>query len=42
MESVLKFLSGVFAFHGTGLDSAAPLAASLAYTVSSNRHAPLV
>ena len=42
MESVPKFLSGVFAFNGTGLDSAAPLAASLAYTVSSNRHAQLV
>ena len=42
MESVPKFLSGIFAFNGTGLDSASPLAASLTYTVSANRHAQLV
>ncbi len=42
MESVPKFLSGIFAFTGNGLDSAAPLAATLTYTVSANRHAQLV
>ena len=42
MESVPKFLSGIFAFNGTGLDSASPLDASLAYTVSASRRAQLV
>ena len=42
MESIPKFLSGIFAFNGTGLDNAAPLDASLAYTVSASRRAQLV
>ena len=42
MESTPKFLSGIFAFNGTGLDSAALLDASLTYTVSASRRAQLV
>ena len=42
MESIPKFLSGIFAFNGAGLDKAAALDASLAYTVSASRRAQLV
>ncbi len=42
MESIPKFLSGIFAYNGTGLDNAALLDASLTYTVSASRRAQLV
>ena len=42
MESTPKFLSGIFAFSGTGLDHPMTLDASLSYTVSASRRAQLV
>jgi hypothetical protein len=42
MEAIPKFLNGVFAFTGMGLDKSAPLHPSLVYTVSSSHRAQLV
>ncbi len=42
MESIPKFLSGVFAFSGTGLDGPAPLDGSLTYVVPPDRRSQLV
>ena len=42
MESVPKFLNGVFAFKGAGLGKSALLDPSLVYTVSGERRAQLV
>ena len=42
MESIPKFLSGVFAFSGTGLATPALLDASLHYTVPADKRAQLI
>ena len=42
MESQPKFLSGIFAFEGKGLDAPAPLDGSLTYVVPSDRRSQLV
>ena len=42
MESVPKFLNGVYAYTGAGLDKPALLDPSLAYSVPSDRRAQLV
>ena len=42
MESMPKFLNGVFMFKGAGLDKASLLDSSLVYSVSSDRRAQLV
>ncbi len=42
MESIPKFLSGVFMFTGTGLDAPVTLDSSLKYVVPSDRRTQLV
>ena len=42
METTPRFLNGVFAFAGAGLENAAPLSAGLAYTVPSDKRAQLI
>jgi hypothetical protein len=42
MESVPKFLQGVFGYTGAGLDKAALLASTLVYTVPSTKRAQFV
>ena len=42
MESMPKFLSGIFMFTGSGLDTAALLGESLKYTVPADRRSQLV
>lgn len=42
MESIPKFLQGVFGYTGAGLDKAALLASTLTYTVPSTKRAQFV
>lgn len=42
MESMPKFLSGIFMFTGSGLETATLLGESLRYTVPSNKRSQLV
>lgn len=42
MESVPKFLSGIFAFAGSGLSSSTALGSGLVYTVPSDKRSQLI
>ena len=42
METTPRFLNGVYAFTGKGLEAAAPLDAGLAYTVPSDKRSQLI
>lgn len=42
MESIPRFLIGIFMFTGNGLDAPAPLGDSLTYTVPADRRSQLV
>jgi hypothetical protein len=42
IDSKPKFLNGVYAFHGGGLDKIAPLSDKLAYAVPSDKRAQLI
>ncbi len=42
MESIPRFLSGIFMFTGSGLDASAPLDESLKYAVPPDRRSQLV
>ena len=42
METTPRFLNGVYAFDGAGLDAPAPLHAGLSYTVPGDKRAQLI
>ena len=42
MQTTARFLNGVFAFAGTGLNAPAPLDAGLAYAVPSDKRSQLI
>jgi assimilatory nitrate reductase catalytic subunit len=42
METVPKFLQGVFSFEGAGLDKPMPLSAALGYTAPTDKRAQLI
>jgi hypothetical protein len=42
METTPRFLQGVYAFTGTGLDVTAPIGAGLVYTVPGDKRAQLI
>jgi hypothetical protein len=42
IDSKPKFLNGVYAFHGAGLDKIAPLSDKLAYAVPGDKRAQLI
>lgn len=42
METTPRFINGVFAFSGTGLENPAPIGAGLAYTVPGDKRSQLI